>query len=242
MRTFPNAKVALELLLTGDRKFFIDHEIEVTHYLSERFDSSDPYLMDFCFHLSRFAVKEDELYTFSEVADMIIEEYLNADDRLEDVLNFLEEDLHKRICSPFWHLLARSSYKFSKDFKFSIERFFKKDPCFFSEVMEKTHDSYYLPTLETTLKAMAPYIKYMPRFEDSHEVFWEHDFWLRGGNSYIRLKVAEGEKIDEHPMDYLEKKFLNQLPDDLDDWLESCSSEESTAFKKRHMLYTNFSN
>jgi hypothetical protein len=231
MTIFSNAKVALELLLNGDRDFFINHEIEVAHYLSECFDSSDPQLLDLCFHLSRLAVVEGKVFTFSEVADMMFEEYLDAADRLEDVLIYLEEDLPKRICSPLWHFLARSSYRASNDFKYSLVRFFKTDPGFFAEVMERTQDDYYLSTLENKLKAVAPCVKYMPRFETSHEVFEEHDFWLRGGSSYVRLSGIS--------MNKLEAYFLDVLPDDLDDWLQVCTSQESEAFKKRHKEYLN---
>lgn len=229
MTIFSNTNVALELLKNGERDFFIDHEIEVAHYLSECFDSEDPSILDLCFHLSRFAVSEGRTFTFSEVADMMIEEYLDADTRLDDVLVYLEQDLPKRICSPIWHLLARSSYRISSDFKFSLVRFFKKDPCFFAEVMERTQDGYFISTIEEYLQIVAPCVKYMPRFENSHEVFEEHDFWLRGGSSFIRLSKL--------PMDFLETAFLDVLPDDLDEWLEGCSNQEEERFKRRHKEY-----
>jgi hypothetical protein len=231
MTIFSNTNVALELLKTGERDFIIDHEIEVAHYLSECFDSKDPSILDLCFELSRFAVSEGRTFTFSEVADMMIEEYLDPEERLEDVLVYLEQDLPKRFCSPLWHLLARSSYRGSSDFRQSLVRFFKKDPCFFAEVMERTEDSFHVSTIEDMLKVVAPCVKYMPRFEDSHEVFLEHDFWLRGGSSFIRLSKL--------PMSFLETAFLDVLPNDLDDWLESCTNQEEELFKRRHKEYLN---
>lgn len=233
MSIFSNTNAALQLLQDGERDFFIDHEIEVAHYLSECFDSKDPSLLDLCFQLSRFAVSEGRSFTFSEVADMMIEEYLPADDRLDDVLVYLEVDLPRRITSPLWHLLARGSYRFTTDFKDSLLGLFKKDPCFFAEVMERSEDSGYVSILENHLKVVAPCVKYMQRFEDSHELFEEHDFWLRGGSSFIRLSGLSMNALDE--------KFLDVLPDDLDDWLEACSNQEEEYFKRRHKVYLSFS-
>lgn len=89
------------------------------------------------------------------------------------------------------------------------------------------------------LKKVVPYVKYMPLFENSHEVFTEHDFWLRGGNSLIRLREIEGLETAAYPMDYLEGVFLNVLPDDLDDWLHLNTKEDGVAFKRRHKEFIN---
>lgn len=227
-------KTILNLLQTTEG-FTAENDLEISTALSENYDSTESELFQICCLLVSEPEYEGSLSY--EVAAILLEEYINPDNHLSILISLIKLNLLQKVETPFWHMLARSSYRLSEDFKTAIQAIMHRSPSFFAEVIERSQIQDLLPLLEAKIREVVPVVKFLPLTNVSHEHLWEHDFWLRGGFAYYRL-VNLSQTTPHGPREYLEEVFLRPFPD-LETWKATCSDEEIDLLNARIEVYNN---
>lgn len=236
-RVFSPAEL-LKIAQSQDIRLLTQADRAVTLSLFKTSSEDHPDALKICYLLSRIELDGDQFLNSLETAHIIIEEILDPEKYLEEALKLLEEEtLESKLKSPLWLFLGRGEYAKTQAFRDSIISYFPENPAFFSEVMDKTREAHYLATLEACLKQYAPFVKYLPLEEDSHEFFWPHDIWLRVGSSYVRLLQGHSKIQVKRVPDFLEQKFFSQIPDDIEDWKKATDKKEVEDFELASGIY-----
>lgn len=233
-------KELLELSLRSDIDFFIQNDSYLATSIMNLATNGSPFAFKICFLFSRLNVGGQLILNCQELACSLIEEVLPSEVFMIEALKTMESLTGDELLdNPIWFLLARSKVAEHKKFQNLLFRHFPKNPSLFSEIMEKTGLSVFIPTLEEHLKAYVPYVKYLPLCEDSHELFPPHDVWLRVGASYARLVKKEDTYPEDGPsvLEFLEMRFYVFIPDDKDQWLQGISEGEQKQWQKFEELY-----
>lgn len=223
----------LENLKQNDRKIMVG--LLIMAYQGHR--SS----MEVCLSYCQLKFDEDVLLESQETARIIIEEVLVPDLFESTAVAGLKASIDRgETDSPLWFYLARSYYSKSSDFRELVISQFQKDTAFFTEVMEKAGQISFLSTIEDELKKLAPFVKFLPLQEDSHEHVPSHDKWLRIGSAYVRLWKLTQSTPPELPsvLEFLKSRFFPLVPESMDEWMASVPNEVKRIFQAECQIYS----
>lgn len=228
----------LELSHSQNFDFIIEEDRRITISLLIMAYQGDERTMDVCLFFSHLKVPDDIFLESTETALIIIEDVLNPELSETYAKTLLQQNLARdEISSPLWFYLARSPFGKSDDFKNLLLTYFSHDSAYFSEIMDKTLDPEFLPIIEQELKRLVPFVKYLPLYENSHEVILSHDNWLRIGSAYGRIRKRKGDVKIESVISFLQETFFPCIPETQDEWLRSASEDLKKEFLSESRIY-----
>ncbi len=236
-RVFSPAEL-LKIALEKDIRALTQSDRAITLSLFKASSEDHPDMLKICYLLSQIELDGDHFINALETAFIIIEEILDPEKYLAEALTLMEqESLEEKVKSPLWSYLGRSEYAKTAAFRDSLISYFPENPSFFSEVMDKTREAQYLPSMEACLKQYAPFAKYLPLEKDSHEFFWPHDIWMRVGSSYVRLLQNHSKIQIKRVADFLEQKFFSTLPESIEEWKKMSDKKAIEDFEITSGIY-----